>query len=128
MSMWLTVAVLNSEDQVQALITTVTFGNAFGVRLAKLLVAYLGGQVLTAIAVLWPLLTGQSASLADLLAGLLAHLLSGLAGVAFGSLAGRPLLRAPTWAVMSGITVFLIEILVPGFPPVRPIAVSFASD
>jgi hypothetical protein len=127
-SMWLTIAVLNSEDPVQTEITTVTVGNAFLVRLAKLLVAYAGGQVLTAIAVLWPLLTGQRASEADLLAGVLAHLLSCLAGVAFGSLAGRPLLRAPTWAVIIGITVFLMEILVPGVPPVRPIAVSFSSD
>ena len=126
-SMWLTIAVLNSEDPVQTAITTVAIGNAFVVRLAKLLVAYLGAQILTAVAVLWPLLTGQPASTADVLAGVLAHLLSSLAGVAFGSLAGRPLLRAPTWAVMIGITVFLIEILVPGFPPVRPIAVSFAS-
>lgn len=126
-SMWLTIAVLNSEDPAQTAITTVAVGNALVVRLAKLLLAYLGGQILTAVAVLWPLLIGQPASAADVLAGVLAHLLSALAGVAFGSLAGRPLLQAPTWAVMIGIAVFLLEILVPGFPPVRPIAVSFAA-
>jgi hypothetical protein len=125
-SLWLTIAVLNSEDPVQTAIVTVTVGNAFVVRLAKLALAYLGAQILTVIAVLWPLLTGQPASAADVLAGVLANLLSSLAGVAFGSLAGRPLLRAPTWAVTLGLAVFLVEILVPGFPPVRPIAVTFA--
>jgi hypothetical protein len=126
-SMWLTVAVLNSEDPAQTTITTVAVGNAFVLRLAKLLVAYLGGQVLIAVAVLWPLLMGQPAGPADVPAGILAHQLSGLAGVAFGSLIGRPLLSTPTWAVMIGIAVFLLELLVPGFPPVRPIAVSFAT-
>jgi hypothetical protein len=125
-SMWLTIAVLNSEDPAQTAITAVAVGSPLLLRLAKLLLAYVGGQVLAAVAVLWPLLIGQPASAADVLAGVLAHLLSGLAGVAFGSLASRPLLRAPTWAVLIGITVFLLEILVPGFPPVRPIAVAFA--
>jgi len=127
-SMWLTIAVLNSEDPVQTAITTTAVGSALMVRLAKLLLAYLGAQVLTTVAVLWPLLIGQPASTSDVLAGVLAHLLSSLAGVAFGSLAGRPLLRAPTWAVTLGIAVFLLEILVPGCPPVRPIAQSFAAD
>jgi len=125
-AIWVTITVLNSEDPIQTGITTVAVGSALTVRLTKLAVAFLACQFLTAIGVLWPLLTGHRATASDVLAGLIGHLLSSLAGVAFGGLLSRPLLRAPAWAVIGGIVVFLLEILIPGFPPVRPIAVSFS--
>jgi hypothetical protein len=125
-AIWLSVAVLNTEDPVQEAITTATAGGSFLVRLAKLTVALLGCLVLTVFGVAWPLLTGHPATVGDVFAGAVAHLLSSLAGIAVGSLLSRPLLRTPAWAVLIGVAVFMIEILVPGFPPVRPIAVSFS--
>jgi hypothetical protein len=125
-AVWLTVTVLNSEDPIQALVTTAIVGRPLAVRLAKLAVAFLACQVLCVIGVVWPLLTGHSASAGEVLAGLVGHELSSLAGVAFGSLLSRPIVSRPAWAVMIGIAVVLVEILVPGFPPVRPIAVAFS--
>ena len=125
-AVWLTVAVLNSEDPIQMRITTATVGSLFRVRIAKLVVAYAGCQILAVIGVVWPLLTGHPASRSDVFAGVMGHGLSSLAAVAWGSLLGRPVLQAPAWAVVLGISAFLLEILVPGFPPVRPLAVSFS--
>jgi hypothetical protein len=125
-AVWLTVTILNSEDPIQALVTTAIVGSPLAVRLAKLTVSFLACQVLTAIGVVWPLLTGHPASAADVSAGTVGHLLSSLAGVALGSVLSRPVVRTPAWAVMIGIAAFLLEILVPGFPPVRPIAVAFS--
>jgi hypothetical protein len=125
-AVWLTVIVLNSEDPVQAQITTAVVGSPLAVRSAKLAVSFLACQLLTGVGVGWPLLTGHPASAGEVLAGTVGHALTSLAGVAFGSLLGRPVVRTPGWAVLIGVAGFLVEVLVPGFPPVRPIAVAFS--
>ena len=127
-SVWVAVTVLNSEDPVQTLITTVTVGSSFRVRAAKLLVALAACQVMTLFAVVWPLLTGHPAGPGEVCAGLLGHLLSSLAGVAVGSSLGRPVVRRPAGVVLIGLAAFLVEVLVPGFAPVRPLAVAFSGS
>lgn len=127
-SVWATVALLNSEDPTQAMITTAALGDPFTLRLAKLTLAYVAGQGLTALAIVWPLVTSHPATPGDVLGGIVAHLLTSLAGVTAGSFLSRPILRAPAWALMLGIALFLAEILIPGFPPVRPIAEAFSDS
>jgi hypothetical protein len=125
-AIWLTVAGLE-EDPARTAITATTVGRPLLVHLAGPGVAYLGAQVLTVFALGWPLLTGRAVGAGDVLAGVVAHLLTSLAGVAVGSLLGRPLLRSPAWRVLLGVSVVLVEVLVPGCPPVRPIAVAFSA-
>lgn len=125
---WVAVTVLNSEDPIQTAITTASVGSSLLVRLAKMTVAFLACQVLSTFALVYPLVTGHPASAGDVAAGAVGHLLSSLAGVTVGSLISRPVLRTPAWAVITGIVAFLVEILVPGFPPVRPLAVAFSDS
>ncbi len=125
-ALWLTVSVVNSQDPVQTAITTVTAGSALAVRIAELAVAYLVCLGLAAFAVLYPLLTSHPAGRPELLAGVAGHLLTALAGVAFGSVLTRPLLSTPAWVVLSGVAVVLAELLVPGLPPFHPVGVLFS--
>lgn len=125
-ALWLTVVVLNGEDPVQSAITSTTVGNPLTVRLGGLTVAYLGCQVLTAFAVVWPPVTGHPAGAGDIGAGVAGHLLTSLAGVAVGSVLARPVVRRPAWAVVLGVAVIVAEFVVPGSPPVGPIAAAFA--
>jgi hypothetical protein len=127
-TLWLTVAVANDEDPVQTSITVVTVGSALAVRLAKLLVAALIAAGLGLFAVIWPLITSHPAGPADVLAGLTGHLLCLLAGVALGGVLVRPLVVRPAWVVLGGTALCLVEILVPGFPPVRPVATLLSAD
>jgi hypothetical protein len=127
-TLWLTVAVANDEDPVQTSITVVTVGSSLAVRLAKLVVAGLIAAVLGVFAVVWPLITAHPADTADVLAGLAGQLLCLLAGVALGAVLVRPLVRRPAWVVLGGTALCLVEILVPGFPPVRPVATLLSAD
>jgi hypothetical protein len=60
------------------------------------------------------------------LAGLAAHLLAVLAGLAFGSLLSRPVLDRRAWAVLAGACCCLGEIVIPGAPPSRQRISAFA--
>jgi hypothetical protein len=127
-AIWMSITISNSEDPIQTAITVVTVGSALVVRIGKLALAYLTCVVLAAIGVVWPLLTGHPAGPADILAGVAGHLLTALAGVGFGSLLTRPVLRTPAWVVLIGLTFCVLEFLAPGLPPVRPVAILFAAD
>lgn len=127
-ALWLSVTVVNSEDPIQAAVTVVTVGSSLVVQLGKLAVAYLGCLVLMVLGVGWPLITGHPARGVDLAAGVAGHLLTALAGVALGSVLSRPVLRTPTWVVLGGVAAVLAELLVPGLPPTRAVAVLFAQQ
>jgi hypothetical protein len=123
-SVWHTVAVVNSEDATQAAITAVTIGGDTRLRLGKLVTAWLGCGVLTAVALLWPLVahsyTGR-ATAADVAAGAVAHLLVAGFGVAVGSFGMRAVLPRVGWTVLFATGIGLADVLVPHAPPARHI-------
>ena len=127
-TVWLAVAVNNSEDPVQTAIVVVTVGSALSVRLAKLIVAYLTCVPLAAIGVVWPLATGHPANGTAVLVGVASHLLVVLAGVAVSSLLSHPVIDAMAWVVVLGVAFCLVEVIVPGFPPLRQLLVLLAGD
>ena len=123
-SVWLTVVVANSEDPVQAAITAVTVGGDLRLRLAKLLTAWAGCAVITVVPVLWPLLARSysgPASGGDVAAGVAAHLLVSLFGVAVGSLGMRAVLGRAGYMVLTATGLCLADVLVPHAPPARRI-------
>lgn len=126
-SLWLTVVVNHSEDPVQTHITGVTVGSLTRTRLAKLATAYLGCLVLTGLAMAWVLTsTDDRITVALLGFGVLEHLICGLAGVALGALASRPMLRRAGWTVLAGVGICLAELLIPGIPPLHPLLTAFS--
>jgi hypothetical protein len=127
-AVWLTVAVGNSEDPVQTAITVVTVGSALRVRLAKLGTSYLVCLLLAGIALAWPLVGSHAATLAAVVAGGVAQLLSALAGVAFGALLTRPVTNRLGLVVVVGVAACLAELAIPGAPPVRRLLTMFGAN
>jgi hypothetical protein len=124
-ALWITVLVSGSEDAVQAAITTVTAGGAVPVLVARLLCAYLVTWPLALVALAWPVILGNGISAGTLLAGLVAHLVTALAGVGFGALISPPVVRRPAWSGLLGVLVVLVELAVPYAPPARQLLTLF---
>ncbi|HTT89685.1 MAG TPA: hypothetical protein VMF65_09010 [Acidimicrobiales bacterium] len=127
-SIWLTVVVGNCEDPVQATITAATVGGEARLRLAKLLVALMAAAALGLISTVLAWLGTNNFGLTDfraLGAGLAAHLLAAVVGVAAGAWCMRPILDRRAWAVLTGLAVTMVEVLVPHCPPVRQFLVLF---
>jgi uncharacterized membrane protein len=127
-SLWLTVAIGNSEDQTQAAITIVTVGSPLRVLLAKLLAAYLVSLPVAGFGVAWALITVHPVTPTALAAGTVAHLLCPLAGVAAAAPLIRPVLDRLAWVVFLSVGVILAETTIPGCPPVRSLLVLFAQE
>jgi len=121
---WLTVVVANSEDPVQAAVTAVTVGGDARLRLGKLLTAWIACGLLTAVALLWPLVahsyTGR-ATAGDVLSGAVGHLVVAAFAVAVGSFGMRAVLPRAGWTVLFAVAVALADVLVPHAPPARRI-------
>lgn len=123
-SVWLTVVVANSEDPVQAAVTAVTVGGGGRLRLGKLLTAWAACGLLTAVAVMWPLVVRSYAGPAtagDVAAGVAAHLLVALFGAGVGSLGMRDVLPRTGWTVLVAASLCLADVLLPHAPPTRRI-------
>jgi hypothetical protein len=127
-ALWLTVLIGGSEDAVQAAITTVTAGGAGRVLLARLLCAYLLTWPLTLVALAWPVILGNPVTATTLLYGLVAHLVTALAGVGIGALISAPVIRRPAWSVLLGVAVTLGELVVPYCPPGRQLMTLFGHN
>jgi hypothetical protein len=126
---WLTVVALNVEDPVQEAVTGVVAGSHARPRVAKLLVAFFFGAALGAVAVVTaPLVSTDGVRAANLGAGVGAHLLTALAGVAVGALCSRPIVARTAWAVVGGFALCLLDALVPGVPPGRQLLELFDGD
>ncbi len=126
---WLTVVIVNVEDPLQEAVTAVAAGGHGRVRIAKLVVAYLGGSALALVAlVAAPLVTVDGASIGNVAAGVGAHLVTILAGVAVGALCSRPVVTRTAWAVLAGFAVCLVDVVVPGFPPGRQLLELFGES
>jgi hypothetical protein len=127
-SIWLTVVIGNCEDPVQATITAATVGGEARLRFAKLLVALLAAAALGLVSTVVGWLDTSSLGVTgfrDLGAGLAAHLLAAVVGVAVGAWCMRPILDRRAWAVLIGLAATMVEVLVPHCPPVRQFLVLF---
>jgi hypothetical protein len=130
-AVWLTWVVVNSEDAVRASITAATIGSVHRLRGAKLATAFAACVPLAALATLLPLVLANHpdpASLAHVAAGAIAHLVVAAAGVAVGSLLMRSVIRRAGWAFVVAAGAWFVELVVPGFPPVRQLVVAFNAD
>jgi hypothetical protein len=119
-AIWLTVTVLSTMDPAQVAVLVVAAGS-FRVRLAGLACAYAAVVGLAAFAVVWPLVVQHPTTRAGVAAAIVAHLLTGLGGVAFGALLARPVLARRAWSVLAGVLVVVAEVVVPHAPPARQI-------
>lgn len=129
MTTWITVVTLNVEDPIQETVTAVAAGGRTAPRLAKMVVAYGFGAALAVVAlVVPPVVSTDSVTIGHAGAGLGALLLSILAGVAIGALCSRPIVSRTAWAVIAGLTLCLVDALVPGLPPGRQLLENFDSD
>jgi hypothetical protein len=125
-STWLTVVTVNSEDPIQLSITVTSAGSQSRVRLAKLLVAFLAGGALGLVGLVGPLIaTSFDATIADVVAGAGAQVLTTLTGVALGALLSRPVVTKRSWSVVLGFGVCLATVVVPYGPPARQLLVLF---
>lgn len=128
---WLTVAVVDGEDPVQTAIVTATVGSDILVRLVKLLTAYLACIPLIAVATAWPLVAGDYRDPlrpGQIAAGVAAHLIVALAGVAFGSVATKAVTRRTGWAVLLGVALCLADVTAWRDTPLRQILTAFDRD
>jgi hypothetical protein len=122
---WLTVATLNDEDPSQAAITAVAAGGLARARAGKLLVAAGAGALMTAISLAAAYANNASDfTLNDLAAGVVAHALTVIGGVALGSLCARPLISRTAWAVLVIIALSLVDVAIPYAPPARIVLVA----
>ena len=125
MTTWITVVTLNVEDPIQETVTAVAAGGRTAPRLAKMVVAYGFGLALAVVALV---VSADGATIGHAGAGLGALLLGILAGVAIGALCSRPIVSRTAWAVIAGLTLCLVDALVPGLPPGRQLLENFDSD
>ncbi len=122
---WLTVIIVNNEDPVQLSITETCAGSRSKVRLSKLLFSYLLVVALGLVAMLPPIFIGSGTSPRVLVAGVCGLLIATLAGVSFGALCSRPIVRRRAWSVLLGILVCLGTVLLPSGVPSRQLLVLF---
>lgn len=130
-AIWITWVVTNSEDPTHASITATAVGGPTRLRLSKLLAAFVACAALAVFAVALPLALQNhpdAASATHVGAGLLGHLLVAAAGVAIGSLLMQPVIQRAGWAFVVASAAFFVEIVVPGFPPLRQVVVAFNAD
>jgi len=130
---WLTWSVVNAEDPVQADVSLVTIGSDVRFRLGKLVAAFLVCAGLAVVAVVTPFALGATATsarsvAADLVDGLVGHLLVAVLAVSAGAATTRPVIRRLAEAFYLAITFTLAEIVVPGAPPVRQLLDAFDRD
>lgn len=115
----LTMVIANAEDPIQRQVTLVTARGWGRVLTALLALSVLAVLLLTALSLLVPLVLNPRPQPPELLlAGGLAHLGSGLLGVAVGLLCARPLLHRPVHAVCAILLGVILVIFLGRVPPV----------
>ena len=121
-SVWLTVAVLATEDVVQERITRVNTRRMWFPLVAAVLVVLTFDVVLAGAAVFFPLLVGvRPAAGGDLLVGFLAQLAAAGTGVIVGLFCGRQVIARPGYALLLAAVTALTLLLVRWIPPVNPL-------
>jgi hypothetical protein len=130
-SVWITVVALTSEDPAQAQITAVTVGGTTRLRLAKLTTAGIGCSVAAVASAAVPVALHNysgSTRAGDIAAGIVALIVTVIAGVAIGAVVTRPVIRRSGWTFLVAAVAILADTLVPGAPPTRQILGRFSAD
>ena len=121
-SLWLTVAVLATEDVVQERITRVNSRRMWFPLVAAVLVALTFDVVMAGAAVFFPLLVGvHPADPRDLLVGFLAQMAAAGTGAIVGLFCGRQVILRPGYALLLAAVAVLALLLVRWIPPVNPL-------
>jgi len=127
-SLWLTVAVLATEDVVQERITKVTARRMWYPLVAAVLVTLSFDVVMAGAALSFPLLVGvHPTSGTDLLVGFLAQLAAAGTGVIVGLFCSRQVLPRPGYALLLAAIAVLALLLVRWIPPVNALIRLLAS-
>jgi hypothetical protein len=123
---WLTISVLETEDPLQSDITVVTAGSQTLVRASKLLGAFAIVVGLGAAGMIGPpLASSLGVPGSYIAAGAVAHLVTGLTGVALGALCSRPIIQRTGWALFTALIVDFADIVIPYGVPTRQVLVLF---
>ncbi|AEA22918.1 MULTISPECIES: hypothetical protein [Pseudonocardia] len=116
---WLGIVVANTEDPVQRHVTVVSAGGVRRVVGGVLLLAVAGDVVLSALSVVWPMVTTHYPHPLSVLAlGFGAHLACALTGTAVGLLCARPLIGKVGWSLLAAGTVVVVTGTQSRVPPV----------
>lgn len=119
-SLWLTVAVLATEDVVQERITRVNARRMWVPLVAAMMVVLTFGVLMAGAAVFFPLLVGvHPTSGTDLLVGFLAQLAAAGTGMIVGLFCARRVLPRPGYALLLAAVAVLALLLVRWIPPVN---------
>jgi hypothetical protein len=121
-TIWIALAALNSEDAPLAATTSVLAGGPTRLRLAKVMVGVLAGLCLGVFALVVPLVLrnypGQMTG-DVLLSGLIGHVLAVLFGAGVAPTLMSPTIERSGIAFLVASMIVLVELIVPGCPPVR---------
>ncbi|MET8957314.1 hypothetical protein ACWEQN_34845 [Streptomyces sp. NPDC004129] len=111
-SVWLTLSLHNTEDPLQAAVTIANAGSRRRVMIGKTCAALAGVIALSAIAVIWPMVSsGRLHTPADLTVGLVAHLTCGITGIALGTCCTRPIIKRQGYAFATALLLGLIALV-----------------
>lgn len=114
---WMTVAVMRTEDPTQRLVTLATVGSVTRVRLGKLLAALVATLGLAGVAVFLPVaIPHQGLTAGNVLAGIVAHILTALLGLALGGLCSPPVVRRTGYGLLA-ITMVVVALTATKIPP-----------
>lgn len=121
-STWLAVSVVNHEDPVQRQVTTVAAGGSRRMLGAAIAVTFTGCLFLTALGLIYPILTGDHVVTAGaVLVGAVAQLAAALVGTALGLLTSRLVIPRLGIAMVVAVTALLAILLVRWISPVSPL-------
>jgi hypothetical protein len=125
---WLTVALINTEEPAQRAMTSVAARGEHRVLAANVLAAVVVCLLLTAIGTGYPIYSGEhTVTATELLVGVLAQVGCGLAGIAAGLLCSRIVVRRTGYAVFLGLALVGVMVLVRDLPPVAATMVVLGS-
>ena len=126
---WLTVALVNVEDPVQRMITSVNTGRSRSILVATVLVVLACCVLLDALVLAVPVVFGFAGLTGlDLVAGGEALCTGACAGIAIGLLTSRLVIRRTGVALLVILVLFVLFLVVPWLPPVHPVIFLLAGN
>jgi hypothetical protein len=128
--LWLTAAVLNTEERAQRAMTVVAAGGERRVLGANLLACLLICVLLTVIGLIYPVYAGKHTIITgtDLAVGMVSQLAGGITGIAAGLLCSRIVVRRAGYAVFLALGLMGALLLIRQVPPVATTMVVLGSD
>ncbi|MEV6301955.1 hypothetical protein AB0M02_21255 [Actinoplanes sp. NPDC051861] len=127
--LWLTVALINTEEPAQRAMTSVAARGEHRVLAANVLAALVICLALTALGLIYPIPAGDHTwSSTDLVIGIVAQLTCGVTGIAGGLVCSRIVVRRTGYAVFLALGLIGVFTLIRVLPPVAPTMVILGSD